>query len=353
MHTETLIIGAGLSGLSLAVRLMEHGRDFLLIEARDRPGGRILTQQDGNGYFDLGPAWFWPGQFRIAELIEQLGLERFEQYATGAISFEDENGRVERGRGFASMEGSYRLKGGLGALTDALAARLPKSRILFSAPVVSLNQTSAGIGATTQTGREIQAQEVVLALPPRIAGRITYSPALPPETLRAMADIPTWMAGQAKAVATYDRPFWRDAGLSGDAISRRGPMLEIHDASPVQGGPYALFGFIGVPLHARRDESLLRKATCDQLIRIFGNEAAKPRSLLIKDWAIDCFTATEADRQPVYAHPTYGLPKILAQIWNDRLIFAGTEVASQFGGYVEGALEAAEDALTQILSEKV
>ena len=89
MQCETLVIGAGLSGLSVATQLAERGHDFLLVEARDRPGGRILTQRDGAGYFDLGPAWFWPGQPRVASLIDRLGLEWFEQYSTGALSYEN------------------------------------------------------------------------------------------------------------------------------------------------------------------------------------------------------------------------------------------------------------------------
>ncbi len=353
MQYDTLIIGAGLSGLSLASQLAEQGRDFLLVEARDRPGGRILSQQQGNGYFDLGPAWFWPGQPRIAALIERLGLEWFEQYSAGALSFEDEQGRVERGRGFASMQGSYRLKGGLGKMTDALAALLPENRKLYSTPISSLAQTPDGVVATTHSGRDIQARQVVLALPPRVASQIAFSPTLPVEAQNAMTGITTWMAGQAKAIAVFDQPFWREAGLSGDAMSRRGPMVEIHDASPAEGGPYALFGFIGVPPQARQDQSRLRQTVQDQFIRLFGPDAAKPETLLIKDWAVDPFTSIEEDKQPLYAHPTYGLPQALTDVWDDRLLFAGTEVAPQFGGYLEGALEAAENALKLVAKEKV
>ncbi|WP_420584016.1 flavin monoamine oxidase family protein [Ruegeria sp.] len=353
MRTETLIIGAGLSGLYLATQLAAQGRDFLLVEARDRTGGRILTERQGDGYFDLGPAWFWPGQPRIAALIDQLGLDWFEQYSEGALSFEDQTGRVERGRGFASMQGSYRLKGGLGALTEALAASLPKGRLYLCTPIETLKRTADGIIASTRSGQTFHAKQSVLALPPRVASRIAFSPDLPQETRNAMTGIATWMAGHAKAIATYDTPFWRDAGLSGDAMSRRGPMVEIHDASPQQGGPYALFGFIGVPPQARQDEQLLRQAVLDQLTRLFGPRAAEPKSLFIKDWAFDPYTSTEADQQPLFSHPAYGLPHSMAHIWDGQLIFAGTEVASEFGGYVEGALEAAETALPRIAKEKV
>ncbi|MES0825049.1 flavin monoamine oxidase family protein [Ruegeria sp. SCP11] len=353
METRVLIIGAGLSGLSLATQLFERGHDVLLAEARDRPGGRILTERLGNGFFDLGPAWYWPGQPRIAALVDQLGLKWFKQYSTGALCFEDETGRVEWGRSFASMQEPYRLQGGMAALTDALVAELPADRIKLSTSITALNRDNDGITATSENGLTIRAQQVVLALPPRVASRIAFSPALPQATREAMSGIATWMAGQAKAIATYDTPFWRKAGLSGGAMSRHGPMVELHDASPALGGHYALFGFIGLPPQARRDELHLRQALSDQLVRLFGLEAAEPVSLRIVDWVFEPFTATPLDQQPMYAHPHYGMPRALDRIWGNRLIFAGTEVATQFGGYLEGALEAAENALLLIEKEKV
>lgn len=354
MHTETLIIGGGLSGLSLASKLTKAGRDFRLLEARDRLGGRILTEHVGNAYFDLGPAWFWPGQPRIAKLIANLDLEIFEQYADGTMIFENEQGQVQRGHGYSSMQGSYRLKGGLGALIDALAAQLPRKRLSLSTTISGLKRAEDGIMAIAKTGEIYTADQIALALPPRLANQIEYAPALPSTTHQAMDNIATWMAGQAKTIAVYDTPFWRQEGLSGDAMSRHGPMIEIHDASP-QGsdGPFALFGFIGVPPAMRRNQSALETAILAQFGRLFGPDAASPRSLLIKDWAIDPNSATPLDQQPLYAHPTYGLPPAMRDLWDGRLIFSGTETAAQFGGYLEGALEAAANALALCAREKV
>ncbi|WP_271952724.1 flavin monoamine oxidase family protein [Ruegeria faecimaris] len=342
---QTLIVGGGLSGLVLAERLEAQGRDYMLIEARPRFGGRIMTQHLEAGYFDMGPAWFWPGQPRIAALIDRFGLTKFDQFADGAQTFEDEHGNVQRGQGFSLMEGSWRLKGGLAALTDALANRLPDHRKQLNAPVVKLDMSGDQCIATTAKGEQIHTDQAVLAVPPRVAAEIAFSPALSAEAAQTMKGIATWMAGQAKAVAVYDKPFWRKQGLSGDAMSRKGPMVEIHDASPPEGGPYALFGFIGVPPQGRADEQLLRQHLRAQLTRLFGPEAAEPRKLYLKDWAIDPYTATEADKAPLYAHPTYGLPKAMSNLWNGKLHFAGTEVAPVFGGYIEGALEAAENVL--------
>jgi monoamine oxidase len=347
---RTLIIGGGLSGLALAHALEVKGHDYLLVEARNRFGGRIKTEQVGDGYFDMGPAWFWPGQPRIAALAEQFGLEKFEQFYAGELSFEDEQGHVQRGRGHASMEGSWRLKGGLGALTDALADALPEDRKRLDAEVTGLTESGSDVTATFASGETIVAEQVVLALPPRIAATIRFDPVLGSSALQALGAVPTWMAGQAKAVAVYDTPFWRDAGLSGDAMSRHGPMVEIHDASPATGGPFALFGFIGVPPLGRKDSTALKTAVKIQLERLFGPKAANPRKLFIKDWAFDRHTATDADLTPLYAHPRYGVPPQIMGLWQGKLHFSGTEVAPEFGGFIEGALEASENTLKTITS---
>ena len=345
---RTLIIGGGLSGLALAERLEKQGRDYLLLEARQRFGGRIMTHHLDDGYFDMGPAWFWPGQPRIAALIDRLGLTKFDQFADGVLTFEDEHGTVQRGRGYASMQGSWRLNGGLTALTDALANCLPDHRKRLNAPVVRLDMSDDICAATLANGDQVAGDQLVIALPPRVAAHMAFSPALPANAIHAMTGIATWMAGQAKAVAVYKTPFWRTQGLSGDAMSRKGPMVEVHDASPLEGGPYGLFGFIGVPPDARADEDLLRQHLRAQLVRLFGPEAADPQKLYVKDWAFDPYTATQADKAPLHAHPTYGLPHAMANLWNGKLHFAGTEVAPAFGGYIEGALEAAENVLSTL-----
>lgn len=341
---KTLIIGGGLCGLALARLLDRSGADVQLVEAEGRFGGRILAGHHRGAAFDLGPAWFWPGQPRIADLIDQLGLTSFEQFATGDLMFEDATGQVHRGQGFASMEGSLRLQGGLTALVTALVNSLPQGCARLNAPVRSLDLLSDGIRATGVDGASFTADRVVLAVPPRLARTLTLSPALPVAAQAELGNIPTWMAGQAKVVAVYPTPFWREAGLSGDAMSRHGPLVEIHDASPAQGGPFALFGFVGVPPEARRDDTALRQSVVTQLTRLFGPKAANPEALFVKDWARAPHTAVAADLTPVHAHPTYGLPATLRDLWGGRLIVSGTETAPHFGGFLEGALEAAEAA---------
>ena len=340
MKTQVAIIGGGLAGLALARRLYETGVDFLLFEARSRFGGRITALQTPNGAVDLGPSWFWPGQPRMAALLKALGLTDFAQYATGDQCYEDETGRVHRGMGFASMEGSLRIAGGVVRLVNALVAGLPADRLHSNVLVKTVDQQS---GIQLANGQTCTAQHVVLALPPRIAAGLTLSPALTPDQKRSLEAIPTWMAGHAKFVAVYDTPFWRDAGLSGDATSRRGPMAEIHDASGPNGTPAALFGFLGQPPQNRTGRAQeITAAALEQLARIFGAQAMVPTEVALQDWTFEPETATKHDLVPLSSHPDYGLPPTLSGLWDGRLHFASTETAPQMGGYMEGALAVAE-----------
>lgn len=350
MQTDVLILGAGLAGLSLADQLQRVGIDYQLIEARGRVGGRILSRPCAGGALDLGPAWFWPGQSRLAAMARRFDLTVFEQYAIGDIMSEDSHGTVRRGMGFASMQDSYRLAGGLGELTSALGAVLHEDRLHLNTKARSLQQHNTYVKARADTPDgllDIDARKVVLAIPPRIiASSVQFSPEIPTEAKRALSSIPTWMAGQAKIVAVYDRPYWREAGLSGDAMSQLGPMVEIHDASAVKGEPYALFGFVGIPADIRSaHKEQLTQLAREQLQRIFGDVLPEPQKIFLQDWAEEEFTATQDDRVANGTHPAYLYPKAFQNIWDGSLVLGSTEVAPHFGGYLEGALEAAENAL--------
>lgn len=346
--TDTVIVGAGLCGLAVAEHLEARGQGYLVVEGRDCAGGRILSEPVADSAVDMGPAWFWPGQPRMAALMDRLGQRRFDQFAVGEQMFEDNGGEIMRGRGMASMEGSWRVDGGLQTLTDALAARLPARRLRLKANVVGVSREDEGVTIALEGRATIHARRVIFAMPPRLVSKISFEPMLTGAVLSAMEAVPTWMAGQAKAIATYPSPFWRDAGLSGDAVSRIGPMVEIHDASPADAGFGALFGFIGAAPSARTDEGALRASVLAQFSRLFGGCA--PSSLHIKDWARDPYTAVAADAAPLMSHPACGLPSSVQRMWQGRLILSGTETAQAFGGFLEGALEAAEDAVRAVLN---
>ena len=347
MNTKTLIIGGGLTGLSLAYRLQQAGHDYQLVEARQRLGGRIKSLTVGDANFDLGPSWIWSGQNRVAALLAELDLRAFEQWSDGEQLYEQPNGEVMQNSGFMSMAGSFRIAGGTSALTDALAAQLDPARVHTGSPVqhVSIAPLAAQFG-----DQRIEATQIVLAIPPRIAAALTYATALPDQALASLRAIPTWMGAHAKFVAVYPTPFWRENGLSGDASSRRGPMVELHDASPDDASYGAIFGFVGIPAAARAGaDKALTQAAIAQLVNLFGPQAAQPIATKLEDWSRAPFTAAPADATPPPGHPPYAMPAALREVWDNKLIFAVTELTSDNGGLIEGALAASEAVARQIL----
>lgn len=350
ISTEVLIIGGGLAGLALADHFENTGIDYRLVEARARFGGRIKVLSSNAGDFDLGPSWFWPGQPRMAAVAQRFGVPVFEQFATGAVSYENERGEVQRDQGWSSMQGSLRLEGGMAKLIDGFVQALPDDRLILNQKIARVVYDGKTVGVfDPNSGLVARSKKVVLALPPRIASQMIFEPALPETAQRALASISTWMAGHAKFVAVYNTPFWRADGLTGDAMSRHGPMIEMHDASDPRTGHGAIFGFLGVPARVRNGQNqAIIDACIAQLTRIFGDQAQSPLQVYLQDWAFEPETAIEADHTPPAGHPHYGLPSALSNLWDSKLTFASTEAAPQFGGFLEGALEAAENAFRHV-----
>ena len=363
MIEPVVIVGAGLSGLHAASMLTKQNIECKVLETRSRIGGRVLTSRSDRpelGHFDLGSTWFWPQQeSTISNLVKELNVRVFEQYTEGAMLSERVRGTpperfVLKGNPYV---GSYRIKGGVEALVNAIEATIPPESIELDTKVTEIRMekdntitvvADLGDGKT----KTVSAGTVILAVPPRIVARhITFYPALPSHLMTDLISKPTWMAGQAKVVAIYDDPFWRELGLSGFATSWVGPLQEIHDASPEEGSG-ALFGFYGVPARTRQElgkDQLLKMAN-DQLVRLFGDSAQYPSAMLYKDWAIDSDTAAPEDSDPLREFPMYGQPSVTG-LWVNKITFAGTESDPYFGGHLEGALRSAERAVNGIINK--
>ncbi|MBF4488899.1 FAD-dependent oxidoreductase [Psychrobacter sp. N25K4-3-2] len=363
-----VIVGGGLSGLYAAFLLEQKGIDYILIEARDRLGGRITVAKSSAGQnassqsvdhkksndgFDLGPSWFWPEyQPQLSDLIEALDLPRFAQFEEGDTMVERAANELPiRTQGYQSSPPSMRLVGGMTALTDALYARLDAKRVITGQIVKRLTKTGQHIEIESEDSfryaTTLRAQHILLALPPRLAGNnIVFEPALPQDLAIEWQETATWMAPHAKYVAVYDSPFWRNQGLSGAARSAIGPLTEIHDASLVE-GKGAVFGFFGVPAQVRQNVSeMALKAHCRaQMVRLFGTQANTPTAEYIKDWAQDPFTAMPADASGAGQHAVAPASKPTAGVWQDSLTGCGSEWSAQFPGYVAGAIDAANRAV--------
>ena len=360
------IVGAGLSGLYAAYRLQQIGiTDYVVLEARQAPGGRILTlsaaQLSGadvgeaviTDHFDFGPSWFWPGfQVELARLVAELGLQQYEQHEAGDMLVErSREAPALRVPGYQSAPASMRLVGGMRALTDALRRHLDQARIHTGQTVHHIRRVEEGVevscrdvngGHTTWT-----AERVLLALPPRLAdASIDFSPPLPAPLSLSWKTTATWMAPHAKYFAIFDAPFWREQGLSGAGRSSVGPIVEFHDASTPQ-GLAALFGFIGVAAATRRafGETKLLALCRAQLQRMYGPEAAYPRVEFIKDWAADPLTAVDADWEGGGQHASPPPSGAAFGPWADHVTGIGSEWSSRFPGYLAGAIDAVDNAL--------
>ncbi|WP_020588896.1 flavin monoamine oxidase family protein [Desulfobacter curvatus] len=352
---DTIIVGAGLSGIACAARLVAQNKSVVVLEARSRIGGRILCPAHQIFFADLGPSWFWPMiNPEVSALVRYLGLKSYPQFEQGLALFETKAGDVQTVSGCPMEPPAFRLEGGMISLVKGLLIRIGAEFIRLNHPVCEIRRHENGckvsVGHLDQPPRcTLSASNVILALPPRLAARsILFTPDLPSDLTQAMLKASTWMAGHAKFFALYDKAAWRSMGLSGQAFSQRGPLGEIHDGSGACAVPYGLTGFAGIPALRRKDEKTMSRAILSQLVQLFGPDAAQPLELYYQDWATELFTATEYDKRSCHNHPEFYPPGGKTSIWNNTLHFAGSETAGQFGGYLEGALVSARRAAAAV-----
>jgi len=356
---DVAIIGGGLSGLALAERLHNSGRSFTLFESRQRLGGRILSHanSDSSFHFDLGPSWIWPeSQPRIARMVSERGLNIYPQWIAGRSLYQ--SGRDSAPQAFVdhmTYGPARRIEGGSVQLIEKLAQRLPQENLKLGYQLLAVNDQHDHVELTLRHGAStlcVRAKHLVIALPPRLAAEsINFTPSLDERLAHLLSDTPTWMAGHAKALIRYRHAFWRNSGLSGSALAGYpGAILgEIFDASDNDGEYAALAGFFALPAPLRhRYREDLEPLLLAQLFQLFGPEATEPEEIVIQDWFAEPATATLADDPPPTEHPRYGHAWLQMGHWSNKLYFGASETAADFGGYLEGALEAAERVANQL-----
>ena len=328
-----IIIGAGLSGLYAAYLLQNHF-EIVILEARDRIGGRILGTPDGG---DLGPTWVWSHHKVTLALSRELGLTLFPQFTNGYALY-DGVGGIERFNAPPSAV-SARFSGGISSLTDTLYRKLHSVEFHFNTPVENL--IDSGDEIILQSSQDsFHAEIVISTLPPRLVANLSFTPSLSPLILSQLIRTSTWMGNSAKALITYDNAFWREDGLSGFAISHHGILAEIHDAS--QPGNPALFGFFHTQQCVENAESII----IDQLTALFGPKAAHPLCIDLKYWKKDPYSSCVLDHKSLSEHPRYGLN---ISAFDEKFHCIGTETSFIEGGYLEGALQSASKLAEQLL----
>ncbi|MFV8053439.1 flavin monoamine oxidase family protein [Mycobacterium sp. 48b] len=223
---------------------------------------------------------------------------------------------------------------GMRGLAAGLAAELD-SRIRLGHKVVSIARESSGVTVHTTAG-DFRAAKVIVTVPAPMAGSIAHQPPLPPEQARLAGD--TYMGSVYKAIAVYDRPFWRQR-KGGEVIVLDGPGSGVFDTSP-PGGPGHLCVLIGGPA-ARELDALSadarRRSVLETLIGHIGPEVLEPVSWHEKSWHTDEYAGGGYMALPV-AGALDGLLPLPSTPVGD-IHWAGTETASDHPGYIEGAIE--------------
>ena len=173
----------------------------------------------------------------------------------------------------------------------------------LGAVVRGIRHHDDGVVVTTRDGRTFEAERVIVTIPPTLAGRIEYEPAMPSWRDQLTQRVP--MGSVIKLYAVYETPFWRDLGLNGQVGSDTGPVKITFDNSPPGYGKGIMLGFLegnDGREWARRTPDERRDAFVECLVGYFGEGARNPIEYLEQDW-----TAEEFSRGCYGAHFTPGV----------------------------------------------
>ncbi|WP_273447364.1 flavin monoamine oxidase family protein [Neolewinella agarilytica] len=341
--TETLIIGAGLAGLTAAYELHKAGKPFLLLEARDRIGGRILTSRvKGESPLELGATWFGKKHTALVSLLEELKIPSFEQVTGGRAIYEAiSTSPAQVVQLPHNDEPSYRIAGGSDAVIRKLAETLPAGSIRLSEPVQSISLEVDVLVVSTKK-QNYHADRVISTLPPYLlVNSINITPELPETFLRVANTTHTWMGESIKVGLRYASPFWRaDGGPGGTIFSNVGPVSEMYDHTNVEDNHYALKGFLNGAYH-----SLTREERCDlvlnQLRKYYGDVVDSYTSYEEAVWRHESHTFLPYEEH-LLPHQHNGHPIFRTPLLEGRLLLAGAETAVLFPGYMDGAVRSGQ-----------
>jgi monoamine oxidase len=206
-------------------------------------------------------------------------------------------------------------------------------------------------GVTVYTKRlRVRAKHEIVAIPPTLAGRIEYRPDLPPERDQLTQRIP--QGNLTKVACVYKRPFWRDAGLNGTAISTDGYISATFDDSPPGGKPGVVFGFVGGD-SSRQFHALSparrKAAIVNEFVQFFGPGAAHPIDYIESYWAGERWSrGCPVGIAGPGVYTGYG-PALREPV--GRIHWAGTETSTYWNGYMDGAVRSGTRAAAEILGK--
>jgi monoamine oxidase len=451
-RVDVVVVGAGISGLVAARKVARSGRSVLVVEARNRVGGRVLNHKlESGAVIESGGAFVGPTQDHIVALAEELKVPTFMEYndgksvynSSGLLGRQEYDGTVPpdplilpdaallqvqlnqwasevdvdrpwthpRAKEWDSMTlGDYvrshsvkptgilqllkcwtqpgfgadpdqlsllfvihyvacsgnetnkgtfernsetkngaqerRFIGGSQLIPLRLAGQLG-SRVALNAAVARIDQTSTRAVVRTTRG-VVACSRVIVAAPPELSRAIQWGPALPTRH-RALLDRMN-MGDLMKCDAVYSEPFWRKDGLNGFGISDHGAVRAAFDNCPANGSPGVLLAFVGGSTCKQYGLTTLaarRAAVLKGFAEMFGEQALHPIEYVEHDWTKERWTKGG----PVAIMKPGTMTTYFQELRKPhvRTHWAGTETASYWNGYMDGAVRAGKRAAAEVL----
>ncbi|MEV0332367.1 FAD-dependent oxidoreductase [Nocardia sp. NPDC050717] len=232
---------------------------------------------------------------------------------------------------------------GLGTVAERLAAELG-DRVMFDSPVTALHRDDTGVTVRSASGAH-RAERVIVTVAPPTAAAIDHRPPLPAARIRLQDN--TRMGSVYKAIAVYDRPFWRDRG-DAEALSLSVPGAAVFDTSPPEGPGHLCFLVGGVEARTldELDGDARRAAVLAPFAEHLGPGVREPLGWHEKSWHLDPHVGGGYTALPCLGDETGYFPMPAEPL--GRVHWAGAETASAHAGYVEGAIESGERAAREV-----
>jgi monoamine oxidase len=291
------------------------------------------------GLFEVGV------QAVFAASTAQLSLLHAAHYVTSAGGWS----KLTDTEGGAQQD---RIEGGVQPVAERLADLLPAGALRLSSPVARIRHGGAAaevdVASGDGTGTTVRGRRVVVALPPTLAGRITYDPPLPARRDQLVQHMP--QGSVIKFHVLYDTPWWRAEGLSGMVLCPDEPIGVTFDCTPPAGTPGLVTGFFegpsAVAAGARTTDERCA-VVVDVLARTLGERARDILGYVDRDWSAEPFTrGCYGAHLPPGAWTAYG-PALREPV--GRIHWAGTETAEHWTGYIDGAIESGRRVGAEVL----
>lgn len=273
---------------------------------------------------------------------EQISVLSFLSLVRACVSFDKLNG-------FTDAAQQDRIVGGMQPVATGMAEQLGDERIRLKSPVRRVRWSESEATVSTDTF-DVQARHVIFAGPPTLMGAIECVPSLPVARAQITQHWPQGLV--IKVGMVYDRPFWRDLGLSGLSLDYSAMVSETADSSAPEGHGTSgvLTGFIYTD--QARAASLLsaaerRQRVLAEMAKRFGDKALTPDRIIEMNWSTQVWT-----RGCYGGYLAPGATVLFGSAVRDAvgpLHWAGTETSPVWPTFIEGAIRSGERAAAEVV----